>query len=134
MSDEVVWVQETDIDGLRTWHLEGALGETLCARSTRAMKALPNADWEQVLNQCPACQKLSGAAAAEVLSGISDADDLEADDPEASDPEASDPEAAEPEADGLAANDSESGDAEAGDAALVEDDTDWPLGKHARRD
>ncbi len=57
MTARCVWVQQTDIGRLRTWHLEGAPGETLCARSTQPMKALPGAVWDQVLNPCPACQK-----------------------------------------------------------------------------
>jgi hypothetical protein len=62
MSAGLVWVQQTGLDGLRTWHLERAPGQTRCARSTGPMKALPGAVWGQVLNPCPACQKEEDAA------------------------------------------------------------------------
>lgn len=40
---------------MRTWHLEGTLGETLCGKSTLPMKAAPGASWECVMNPCQQC-------------------------------------------------------------------------------
>jgi hypothetical protein len=71
MPDTVVWVQaETLAGSVRTWHLGGALGDTLCGQSTRTMKSLPKAVWDQVLNPCSRCQlkKDLPAVASEPLS------------------------------------------------------------------
>jgi len=57
MPDRMVWVeQETMAGTVRTWHLEGVPGETLCGQKTQSMKPLPKAAWDQVLNPCTRCQ------------------------------------------------------------------------------
>ncbi|HEX4433575.1 MAG TPA: hypothetical protein VH012_02020 [Acidimicrobiales bacterium] len=85
MSASTVWVQRTDLDRLRTWHLQGVPGETLCDRPTQAMKAMPKAEWRQVLNPCLNCQKSADAtgAAAEFHDAVDDPgpSDLHAPDP-----------------------------------------------------
>ena len=67
----MLWVQQpkqetTGASTVRTWHLDGALGETRCGLATRLLKALPKAAWDQVLNPCTHCQlnaDLPGVAA-----------------------------------------------------------------------
>lgn len=57
MPDRMVCVEQESIAGtVRTWHLVGIPGETLCGQSTQSMKILPNAAWKQVLNPCTRCQ------------------------------------------------------------------------------
>lgn len=57
MPDRMVWVEQETVAGtVRTWHLEGVPGETLCGQRTQSMKALPKAAWDQVLNPCTHCQ------------------------------------------------------------------------------
>ena len=61
MAERMVWVQvqthQTDAGEMRVWHLAETSDQTLCGRVTQAMKALPKADWGQVINPCPKCQE-----------------------------------------------------------------------------
>ena len=57
MQDRMVCVQQEAAAGtVRTWHLEGVPGETLCGHAAQSMKVLPKATWDQVLNPCTRCQ------------------------------------------------------------------------------
>jgi hypothetical protein len=57
MQDRMVCVQqEAGAGTVRTWHLEGVPGETLCGHTAQSMKVLPKAAWDQVLNPCTHCQ------------------------------------------------------------------------------
>jgi hypothetical protein len=127
MSSSTVWVQATDLDRLRTWHLQGVPGETLCDRSTQAMKAMPKAEWRQVMNPCPNCQKSVDAidAAAEFQDVV--------DDPALSHPYATD----------VARPAAELAEAELAEAepaappappAAPAPEADRPYGRHARRE
>jgi hypothetical protein len=53
---------------MRTWHLAEASDQTLCGRTTQSMKALPKAEWGQVMNPCPECHQQADLA--EVYRGL----------------------------------------------------------------
>jgi hypothetical protein len=69
MSGRMIWVQgqaqQMGAGAVRTWHLEGSPGETLCGRPTLPMKATPGASWNQVLNPCSECQAKEKVAEAQ---------------------------------------------------------------------
>lgn len=57
MPERMVCVEQESVAGtVRTWHLGGVPGETLCGQTAQSMKALPKAAWDQVLNPCTYCQ------------------------------------------------------------------------------
>jgi hypothetical protein len=61
MAERMVWVQEqthqTDAGEMRVWHLAETSDQTLCGMVTGSMKALPKAEWGQVMNPCRGCQE-----------------------------------------------------------------------------
>lgn len=57
MPERMVCVEQEAVAGMvRTWHLGGVPGETLCGQTAQSMKVLPKAAWDQVLNPCTHCQ------------------------------------------------------------------------------
>ena len=70
MPDRMVCVEQEAVAGtVRTWHLEGVPGETLCGQTAQSMKTLPRAVWDQVLNPCTHCQMKADLPVADYESG-----------------------------------------------------------------
>jgi hypothetical protein len=86
-----------------------------------------------VLNQCAVCRRESGSAEAVALSG-DPADDAGADDAEPGDSESGDPWADDPGVDDSEPDIVEADEPEVDEPEAAENDTEWPLGKHGRRD